>query len=419
MKLIHRLLLPLALFAAAMPAMAQEAPKAGAGPLTAEAKAKIIAGMTNVVKSYAFVPGVDFNKWDDYIKSKTADIDKAATDDELSEVINGGVSTFFGTSHLVLITPKAAQARRDRSAVGIGIRIEPLDEGGLRVIKVFPDTPAQRAGLQPGDVVLEADGKKLEKGMTFQGAEGTIVELTVKRDDKMMKFKVERKKYSIEEPDTLTWIDNDTAVLQVHTFLDSYSANQIEKLMTEAQRAKKLIVDLRGNGGGIVANMMNLIGYFIEPSETFGFYVNRAMTRAYEKETMGDPTDLKKVIDYIKPSGMKSTKNKVGQFKGEIAVLVNGGSGSASEITAMALKEFRNAPVVGTKSAGAVLVSTMAPIGEGWQVQYPFMDYISAKGVRLEGTGIKPDAEAQTPRFGEKDTAIGLAIALIDKKAGK
>lgn len=410
MRPLQRLLIPFAILAAALPAIAQE-PQG----LSAEAKQQVIAGLTAVVKERAFVPGVDFSKWDEFIKSKQQAIDEAKTPEELSELLNEEMIRFFKASHLVLITPKAAEARRDRSAVGVGIRIEGLEEG-LRVIKVFPETPAALAGLQPGDIVLEADGKKLSNGMTFQGPVGTTVELKVKRGEEVLTFKIERKKYSIDEPDTLTWLDGDTAVLKVHTFMDGYSSKRIDELMAEAQKAKKLVLDLRGNGGGIVLNMMNLLGNFLAPEDPFGYFVNRAMVRRYERETQADSADLKKVVDFVKPPGMKPTAAKSGLFKGSVAVLVNGGSGSASEITAMALREFRGAPVIGTKSAGAVLVSTIAEISGGWQVQFPFMDYISARGVRLEGNGIVPDSTVETPKFGEQDAAPIVASQMLDKK---
>jgi C-terminal processing protease CtpA/Prc len=70
---------------------------------------------------------------------------------------------------------------------------------------------------------------------------------------------------------------------------------------------------------------------------------------------------------------------------------------------------------VGTKTAGAVLVSVMAPLPDGWMLQYPMMDYLSAQGTRLEGTGVQPDVEAATPRYKEPDTAIEKAQALLSR----
>ncbi|MBX3119442.1 MAG: PDZ domain-containing protein [Fimbriimonadaceae bacterium] len=413
MRLLQRVLVSFAIIATALPVLAQET--TGQQGMSAEAKKEVIAGLTNVVKERAFVPGVDFTKWDEFIKSKEQEINDVKSPEQLSDLINEEMVRFFKASHLVLINPKAAEARKDRSAVGVGIRVEGLEEG-LRVVKVFPDTPAAIAGIQPGDVVLEADGRKLKGGMTFQGPVGTNVGLKVKRGEDILEFTIERKKYSIDEPDTLTWLDNETAVLQVHTFMDGYSSKRIETLMTEAQKAKRIVLDLRGNGGGIVLNMMNLLGYFLDPDDAFGYFVNSSMVKKYEKDTMADSTDLKKVVDHVKPRGMTATKSKLGLYKGSLAVLVDGGSGSASEITAMALREFRGAPVIGSKSAGAVLVSMIAELPNGWQVQFPFMDYISARGVRLEGNGVVPDSEARTPRFGEKDTAPEIAKQLLEKK---
>jgi carboxyl-terminal processing protease len=100
---------------------------------------------------------------------------------------------------------------------------------------------------------------------------------------------------------------------------------------------------------------------------------------------------------------------------------VNGASGSASEITAQALKEHLNAPIVGTKSAGAVLVSVMVPVANtGFMVQYPINDYVSAKGVRLEHTGVGVDVESKTPQEampGKIDPAWAPAMQLLAKIA--
>jgi carboxyl-terminal processing protease len=72
--------------------------------------------------------------------------------------------------------------------------------------------------------------------------------------------------------------------------------------------------------------------------------------------------------------------------------------------------------MVGSKSAGAVLVSLMVPLPDDYQLQYPISDYVTMHGVRLEGTGISPDAEAPFPRYNERDTAIDKALALLHRE---
>src|SRR5690349_21910252 len=97
-------------------------------------------------------------------------------------------------------------------------------------------------------------------------------------------------------------------------------------------------------------------------------------------------------------------------FKGDIVVLVDGGSGSASEMMAAALKEQLGAKIVGAKSAGAVLASTMLPLSNGFLLQFPLMDYVTIKGQRLEGTGLVPDVVTPAPKFGEEDKGIAEAL---------
>jgi carboxyl-terminal processing protease len=283
------------------------------------------------------------------------------------------------------------------------------------VVNVFPETPAEEVGLQPGDLLVEADGKKIIPGMSLQGEEGTEVTFSIMRGEEKKTYTVKRRKYSNIRKDSLVWPQLDTAVLTVHTFDLSYDRIRIDELMAEATKAKNLVLDLRGNGGGVVINMLHLLSHFLPSSAQIGTFINRGLVREYVKETGGKPTDLKAIAEWAEMGKIRPLRNRSGQFEGNVAVLVNGGSGSASEITAAALKEHKGSPIIGTKSAGAVLVSTMQPLPGGWSLQFPLMDYVSYKGVRLEGNGIVPDAEAPTPKFKEPDVAIDKAIALFAK----
>ncbi len=381
--------------------------------ISAERKAEVLTAMGEIIEKSAFVPGVDFAKWPEFVKKHKDEIDKAKTDMDFSEAVNGALKE-FGFSHIVLATPRAARSRIDRKVVGIGIQVQP-EEKGLRVIAVFPETPAEEVGLEPGDLLIEADGQKYTPGMTLVGEEGTEVTFSVLRGEAKKTFTVKRRKYSNVRKDTLSWPQADTAVLNVHTFDLSYDRDRIDQLMAEAGKAKNLVLDLRNNGGGVVINMLHLISHFLPARTEIGTFINRGLVREFVKETSGSPTDLKAIAEWAEMGKIRPLRNRAGQFEGNVVVLVNGGSGSASEITAAALKESRGAPIIGTKSAGAVLVSVMAPLPAGWSLQYPLMDYVTAKGVRLEGNGIVPDAEAPTPKFKEADVAIEKALALFTK----
>ena len=95
-------------------------------------------------------------------------------------------------------------------------------------------------------------------------------------------------------------------------------------------------------------------------------------------------------------------------------MLINRGSGSASEICAAALSERASAPLVGTQSAGAVLSSTYAKLSEGFMMQYPLSDYITAKGMRLESNPLKPTHEVKAVRQGDgPDPAVEKAVEVL------
>ncbi len=352
-------------------------------------------------------------KWDEFVTAEKAKIDAAKTDTEFSDALRSAMGK-FGISHIQIMTPRMATARTERKAVGIGVQIQP-QEDGLLIINVFDGSAASEAKLQPGDLIIEAEGVKLTSTSTILGDEGTKVNLKIKRgsDGKIEPMTLTRRKFSNVRPETLTWVNKETALLKIPTFDLSYNRVKVNELMAEARKAKNVILDLRSNGGGAVINMLHLLGYFVPSDKPFGLFVTKSLAGDFVKATNGSPTDLPKLADWAERGWLRSSKPTDGPLTSRVSVLINGGSGSASEITAAALKDLREASVVGTKSAGAVLVSTMAPVGSGWLLQYPLSDYITKAGIRIEGNGIVPDVEAPLVKFGDPDTAIDKALALF------
>lgn len=406
----------LAISVLATGAVAQQSPK-----MDAASKKEVLDRMTHLIKSYAYVPGVDFGKLNDLLDKQKDALDKAGTQDDFSNAVNEALQE-FGFSHIVLMKPEAVSARVNRSSVGIGVNIQPHDEGIL-VIRVVPKAPADEAGIIAGDILVKANGKQITDPADLRGEEGQQVTITVKKaDGKFKDYTITRRKFSTVRLEELKWVDKDTAAITIHTFDLSYNRGNVEKLMAEAGKAKNLIVDLRNNGGGAVVNMTHFLGLVLPSDTTIGTFVSKSLVEDYVKEKGGNPNDLKAIAEFSERGKLKPSvrrENPVPVFKGKIAVLVNGASGSASEITAQALKEYLNSPIVGTKSAGAVLVSVMVPVANtGFQVQYPINDYVSAKGVRLEHTGVAVDLEARTPPEvmpGKTDPAWAPALQLLAK----
>jgi len=385
-------------------------------PLPSDVKDTVLKEVNRIVTSVAFVPGVDFAKWPEFLEGQKESLDKASTARDFTLAINNALRK-FGVSHIVMSTPEAANARRTRSVVGIGVQIQPEPGKGIRVLNVFPESPAHEAGVQPGDLIFEADGKKIDSPADMAGEEGSTVQIKVDRDGKTKSFKIVRKKYSNVRPETLTWVSPDVAVLKIWTFDLAYDQKNVESLMKDAGKAKGLIVDLRNNGGGAVTNLLHLLGMLMPEKTPVGTFVQRTMVNKYVKETGGNPTDLAAIARY-NDRPIRTPKGAVEPFKGTVCVLVNGGSGSASEIAAAALHENLGAPVVGQKSAGAVLVSIMGPLPNGFMLQYPVTDFVTPQGVRLEGNGVEPVLEAPAiVRWGEKDVAVERATLLLQRLA--
>ncbi|MCX7799550.1 MAG: S41 family peptidase [Fimbriimonadales bacterium] len=380
------------------------------GPAVKEA---VLQRVEEILTRNAYVPGVDFSKWPEIVATEKQALDEAKDEAGFVQAVNRAFRR-LGISHIVLATPKAAQARRERKAIGIGVGLQ-REEGGLRVINLFPQSPAAEAGIQLGDVIVEVDGQPATDLNQLSGEEGQQLKLKVRKvDGKSVDLALTRRAFSTILPDTLRWVDGETAVLKVHSFDRGYDRQNIERLIDEAKNAKQLILDLRGNGGGAVANFMHLLAQFLPQDTPVGTFVSRRMVERYVEETKGDPTDLRAIARWS-DSKVKPSRTNRKPFAGRVAVLVDRRSGSASEIVAAALQEHLDAPVVGTPSAGAVLVSVMASLPGGFQLQYPISDYVTMEGVRLEGTGVRPTLEVAPPRFGEPDHAVAKAAALLER----
>lgn len=382
--------------------------QASAAPLTADTKAAVIDRMGQIITKSAFAEGVDFSKWNEYLAASKDAIDKADTPDAFVGELNR-VLQKFGSSHIVLSSPRAATQRKEQKMVGLGVRVEFIPEGG-RIVDIFPGGPASVAKIEIGDIVLEANGKKPESPADIAGPEGTKLHLKIKRDAEIKEIDVIRKAFSTVIPETLTWPQPDVALLKIPSFDVGYNSQNVKDLMAKASSAKLLVLDLRSNGGGAVMNLLQLAGMLLPENSAMGTFINRQTLNKYMAATGKDGKDIVDIASWTEVK-LRPFKGQVEPFAGKVVVLINGGTGSASEMMAAALKEVKGAEVIGTKSAGAVLASLMAPLPEGYVLQFPFNDYVTIKGVRLEGNGVKPDIEAATPRT-SKDADKGLEEAL-------
>jgi len=415
---LHRSLLGAALALFSAFALAQTPPVTNPPPVTTtqnpaektmtkEAKDEVLKALADIIANRAFVPGVDMSKWPEYVEKQKEDLDKAEKDTDFSRAINRALRD-FGVSHIRLLTPRAAETRDRVSVVSIGVMARP--EGSTLVVTtVLPKSPAETAGIKVGDVITMVDGKAPENAQVLQGEDGSEVTLKVKSGTEEKEYKVKRARVSTARPETLTWVNDDTAVLRIWTFSRGYGRENIEDLMKQANaKAKYLVLDLRSNGGGSTANLQHLLSLLMPPDTSVGTFIGKQTVKDYEKDHTPSTDPIQ--IAAAAPRKYKTRKLTIEPFKGKIAVLVNRGSASASEICASALHEVLGSPVVGTKSAGAVLASIFGPLPQGFQIQYPVSDYVTIKGTRLEAHPIVPDVEVTGAGADGKDPVVEKAV---------
>lgn len=386
-----------------------------AQPMTADQKKAVLDGIASVINERAFVPGVDFAKWPEFLAKRQEDLDKVDSVPAFTTVVNSALRD-FGFSHIRLLSPRAEATRGRTSQIGLGASFRQTEEG-LRVQMVRENAPAAAAGLKPGEVITTVDGAPAKETSQVEGEEGRKLKLSVKSaDGQSREIEVELRRFSTVREETLAWADDETAILRVFTFSAGYGRQRIEDLLTQASKAKRLVLDLRSNGGGAVNNLNHLLSLLLPGDTPYGTFVTKTAFEAAVKP--GETIPLVQAAAAI-PRKAATRARTVPHFAGRIAVLVNRGSASASEIAAAALKENAGAVVVGSRTAGAVLASTFRRLPEGFSIQYPVSDFVTIKGVRLEGNPIVPDAEVTArPAEGEPDPAVAKAVELLKAGAG-
>jgi len=389
-------------------------------PLTPEFKAELMSRLDDVVMKNAFVPGIDFSQWPTVKAKFQSRIDAAKTPEQLSGAVNAALNA-FKASHFVFNTPQSARSFTRQTGVGIGI-IPELTPEGIRILEVFAKSPAEEAGLRVGDVILSANGVKPTAITSLRGEAGTKLKIKVRTAGGVEReIELTRREFSTARPEVTRWlVPNDVAYIQIPSFM-TYDPKNVEKLMTGVQGSKALVVDLRSNGGGRVDLLRHLCGFFMQKEQAIGTFITRSLVDYYVKDTQGSPTDLLGIARYAqsRKPGFLITPTPVQPtiYKGKVIVLINAGTGSASEMFASGARDTFGAKIIGSKSAGAVLASSLRQLPGGYMIQFPFQDYVTITGNRLENAGVKPDINASTPRPGEtKDPGIDAAIKLLEKE---
>ena len=261
---------------------------------------------------------------------------------------------------------------------GLGIVVG-MKDGFVNVISPIDDTPAERAGVKSGDLIIRLDDKNV-KGMTLEdavsimrGKPNTDIELTIVREgaDKPLKIEITRAIIKIQSVRSKT-LDKGFGYIRVSAFQERTGADlrkAISKLKKENnKKLKGLVLDLRNNPGGLLSAAVEVSDAFLEGG---------TVVSIKGRDESNTTTYSAKGLDLINEA--------------PIVVLINGGSASASEIVAGALQDHKRAIIMGTLSFGKASVQTVVPLGNGSALKLTTARYYTPSGASIQAKGITPD----------------------------
>ena len=289
------------------------------------------------------------------------------------------------------------------SLKGIGIQIA-VKDGKLTVIAPIEDTPAEKAGLQADDEILEIDGVST-KGITvdkaadkIRGKEGTQVTLLVKRKDMAPKLytvtraEIEIKSISQKVP-TDVKIPDDLCYIRLSSFISRNAASEFGTILNNSKDKKGFIIDLRSNPGGLLTNAIYISDMFLDGG-TIVSTVDRDGYKETQRATPGVYT------------------------KKPVVVIINKGSASASEIFSGAMKDNHRAVIIGEQSFGKGLVQEINKLPYDAGINITIQKYLTPNGTDINKKGITPDIKVELTEENVKnkdDVQLKKAVEVLTK----
>lgn len=281
---------------------------------------------------------------------------------------------------------------------GIGVKIGVLDKMPA-VIAPLPDSPAQKAGLKAKDKITKINDEETAT-MTIddavgkiRGQEGTVVKLTIQRGDQEKVFEIKREKINVQTVE-LSY-KNDVAIVTINEFgteTKTEFRQAVEKI--KGKNISKLVLDLRNNPGGLLDGSVDVASELFDRDKI----VTIEAGKDYKKE--------------LKTNGESMLKDA------KIVVLVNGGSASAAEILAGAIKDHKRGVLIGEKTFGKGTVQQYESLSNGSSVKITVAKWLTPNGSSIDKNGITPDIEMKEPDdvlFEVNDQLISRAIEELNK----
>ncbi|HHX52173.1 MAG TPA: S41 family peptidase [Erysipelothrix sp.] len=265
----------------------------------------------------------------------------------------------------------------NQNFVGIGVQYYQVD-GYSIVLKVFNNSPAENAGVLPGDIFIEVDGVNVVDLDTdtisemVKGEENTIVNIVFQRNEELVETNISRA--PITSTTYAEILEPGIGYLELNSFGLS-TPNEVERelQMMKDNGVTKIVIDVRDNSGGYLQALNEIASFFLEPNSVI---IQQEDVDGHIVKTF-------------------STNNQFENFE-DIVILINQNSASAAEVLALALRDNLGVELVGTKTFGKGTVQTTLPLADGSSLKYTIAQWISPNGEKIHHSGIEPTIEVKS-----------------------
>lgn len=291
----------------------------------------------------------------------------------LIESLEDPYSTYFTKEEYEEVMTKSSGTY---CGIGASVR-QDAKTGAIIIVSPFQDGPADKAGILPDDIVYKVDEKEVtgedlsEVVSKMKGEEGTTVELSLLRENEIIDVTVTRKQ--VENPTVqMKMLEKENiGYIKVSGF-EEVTAKQFREALEELENKGEqgLIIDLRGNGGGRLEVVVDMLDRMLPEGVIVSTKTKEGKGEEYHS------TDKEK-------------------FHKPLVVLINGNSASASEVFAGAIQDYKIGKLVGTTSFGKGIVQTVFKLNDGSAVKLTTSEYFTPKGRNIHGKGLEPDVKVE------------------------
>jgi len=283
---------------------------------------------------------------------------------------------------------------------GIGCTVSTTAEGKIIVVSYFKNSPAEKAGLKEGDIIVKVDGKDYTKKTSndvanyIKNSKNKKIKLTILRDNEEKEITITREKIEVPVIESKTFTEDNHKIGYISISLFSSVAHtQFEKELKalEKEKIEGLIIDVRNNSGGYLDVVTDITNLFLKKGQII-----------YQLES----NNKKEII--------KDTTKEKRNYP--LAVIINNDSASASEILASAIKESYNGLVVGVNSYGKGTVQQTQKLNDGSMIKYTVQNWLTPTGIWVNEKGVEPTNKIEENDKTKEDEQLEETISLIKQK---